>query len=177
MRRARLVLAPVLILVLAAASLGCGYQLVRYSEALGDARRVAIRGLSNQTYEPGVDTLMSDALYREFLRRGALQVVEDPGAADLVIAGSVRDLVIRSRSFSSIAFALEYEAVMALEIEVTRRDGTPVVLDGRALVESEIYLASADVEVTRTNREEALRRISSVLAGRIHDALYERIAP
>jgi hypothetical protein len=31
--------------------------------------------------------------------------------------------------------------------------------------------------VTRTNRQEALRRLAGVLAGRVHDALYERIAP
>jgi hypothetical protein len=156
---------------------GCGYQFVRYSEALGDARRVAIQGLVNETFEPGIDSVVGDALHREFLRRGALEIVEDPDVADLVIAGRVRDVRTRSRSFSSIQFALEYEVVLLLDIQVSRRDGTPVSIDRRALVESELYLASADVEVARTNREEALRRLSTVLAGRVHDALYERIAP
>ncbi|MFB3066498.1 MAG: beta-ketoacyl synthase N-terminal-like domain-containing protein [Planctomycetota bacterium] len=44
-------------------------------------------------------------------------------------------------------------------------------LDPNALRTSEIYLASGDVESSRKNREEALRRLSSVLAGRVHDAL------
>jgi hypothetical protein len=38
-------------------------------------------------------------------------------------------------------------------------------------------VASADVEVERTHREEALRRLATLLAGRVHDALFERIAP
>jgi hypothetical protein len=172
-RRRALALALCLLVPLA----GCGYHLVRYSEALGDVRRVAIRGLVNDSFEPGIDSVVGDALHREFLRRGALEIVEDPTVADLVIEGRVRDVRIRSRSFSSIQFALEYEVVLRLDIEVNRRDGTPVAIDRRALVESELYLASADIEVARTNREEALRRLSTVLAGRIHDALYERIAP
>ena len=38
--------------------------------------------------------------------------------------------------------------------------------------ETEIYLASSDVEAGRKNREEALRRISQILAGRIVEAIY-----
>ena len=41
----------------------------------------------------------------------------------------------------------------------------------------QLYQASADVEVTRTNRKEALRRLAGVLAGRFHDALFEQISP
>ena len=156
---------------------GCGYSVVRYGSGLGDARRVAIHGLTNDSFEPGVEALVSDALAREFAQRGALRLVDDPAAADLVIGGSVKSVEIRGRSFSSILFALEYEVRMQLGLSVKRRDGSEVPIDPNALVESERYLASSDVEVTRTNRQEALRRLAGVLAGRVHDALYERIAP
>jgi hypothetical protein len=164
-------------LVLLLAPLGCGYSVVRYGSGLGDARRIAIRGLSNDSFEPGVEALVSDALAREFAQRGALRLVDDPAAADLVIAGSVKSVEIRRRSFSSILFALEYEVRMQLGLAVKRRDGSEVPIDPNALIESERYLASSDVEVTRTNRQEALRRLAGVLAGRVHDALYERSAP
>jgi hypothetical protein len=39
------------------------------------------------------------------------------------------------------------------------------------LSEKELYLASADIEVTRTNRLEALRHLSDILASRIADSL------
>ena len=174
MSRRRLALASVAL----ALGLGaCGYSFVRYGGGLGDVRRVAIRGLTNDSFEPGVEALVSDALTREFLQRGALRLVDDPGSADLVIGGAVKRVEVRRRSFSSILFALEYEVRVELGIEVARRDGTPVAIDPNALAESERYLASSDVEVTRTNRQEALRRLAGVLAGRVHDALYERIAP
>jgi len=166
-----------LVAVAALAFAGCGYSFVRYGSGLGDVRRVAIRGLVNDSFEPGVETLVSDALAREFMRRGALRLVDSPETADLVIAGAVKRVDVKRRSFSSILFALEYEVRMELALGLTRRDGTEVAIDPNALVESERYLASSDLEVTRTNRQEALRRLAGVLAGRVHDALYERIAP
>ena len=158
-------------------ALGCGYAPVRYADALGDAKTVAIVALRNDSFEPGVDGLVSDALSREFLRRGALRLVEDPERADLVISGAVARLDVSRKSFSSIALALEYELRLSLSIKVARRDGTLVPLDASAQIETERYVASADVEVERTHREEALRRLAGLLAGRIHDALFERIAP
>jgi hypothetical protein len=164
-------------LAMAAGLSACGYQVVHYAEALGDVRTVAIQGLSNETLEPGIDSVVSDALAREFLRRGALRLVGDPERADLVISGSVARLGVARKSFSSISLALEYELTLVLELHATRRDGTRVPIDGAALSESERYVASADVEVERTHREEAIRRLAGLLAGRIHDALFERVAP
>ena len=43
--------------------------------------------------------------------------------------------------------------------------------------ETERYLASADIEATRKNRDEALRKVAVVLAVRIHDLLYEMYTP
>lgn len=167
----------VLSLLVSLALSACGYEFVRYGSGLGDVRRVAIHGITNDSFEPGVEALVSDALSREFLRHGALRLVDTPDTADLVITGSVKSVEIRRRSFSSILFALEYEVRMQLALSLKRSDGTEVAIDPNALVDSERYLASSDIEVTRTNRQEALRRLAGVLAGRVHDALYERGAP
>jgi hypothetical protein len=169
---------PVLLLA-ALAGGGCfaGYEIVHYRDALGDVRTVAIRGLRNESFQPGAEQIVSDALVTEFMRRGALQLVDDPKAADLVIGGAVEDLRIQSRTFSSVQFAFEYSVTMRLRLDVTRRDGTEVKLDDRSLQDSELYFASADIEVTRKNREEAMRRIATILAGRVHDSLFERVVP
>ena len=178
MFRATRALRPVLLLV-ALLGGGCfaGYEIVRYENALGDLRTIAIRGLENESFEPGVEAIVSDALITEFMRRGALELIDDPAAADLVIDGAVEDVRIQSRTFSSIQFALEYAVTVRLRLEVSRRDGTSVELDDRSLQESELYFASADVETMRKNREEAMRRVSVILAGRVHDSLFERSVP
>ena len=43
--------------------------------------------------------------------------------------------------------------------------------------DTERYLASADIEATRKNRDEAMRRMANVLAARAHDMLYELASP
>ena len=164
-------------LALAALAAGCGYSLVRYADGLGEVRSVAVATPRNDSYEAGVDWIVADALRREFLRRRGVRLVEDPGRADLVLDGRVVAVEGRGRSFSSIALALEYELTLSLELEARRADGTAIALDPRSLRETERYLASADAEALRKNREEALRQAAAVLAGRVVDALYETLTP
>jgi hypothetical protein len=52
-----------------------------------------------------------------------------------------------------------------------RSGGDVVRLDSDAFSESDVYLASSDIEVTRTNRLELLRRLSDLLAARVADSL------
>ncbi len=162
---------------LGAAIFGCGYKLVRYGGSLGNVESLTIETLSNESYEAGVEYIMSDALRREFLRRGAVRLTEDPNEADLVLTGSVLPLESSGSSFSSAVLVIEYQLTLSLAIQATRGDGTEVPLDPRALRESERYLVSPDVEATRKNRDEALHRIAAQLAGRVHDALAEVLTP
>ena len=156
---------------------GCGYRLVRYDEPRPGLSSVAIRTLENDSFEPGVELLVSDALRREFLRRGAVRVLDDADAADLVLSGAVRELRTEARSFSSVVLSLEYRVTLGLDLVARTAEGGVLAVDPTALVESELYLASADIEAQRKNREEALRRIAGVLAARLHESLYERFAP
>jgi hypothetical protein len=152
---------------------GCGYRLVRYAPAGAARPSVALASLRNDSFDPGLEAVVADALRREFLRRGAVRLVSDPARADLRVAGTVRPVATRTQSLSSVNLALEFELVLQLDLEVTRTSGESVEVDRRSLAESEFFLASADVEVTRKNRSEALRRVAGVLAGRVHDLLVE----
>ena len=162
---------------LAALLAGCGYQFADYRGSLGDVRRVKIETLRNDSFDPGYEAVVTDALVREFMRRGAVEVVDDSESADLVIGGRVLPVTTNGRSFSSILLALEYQVTVRLDLTAQRRDGRQIKIDSNALAQSEIYLASADVEVSRKNRQEAMHRVSRVLAERVHDALYERLLP
>lgn len=152
---------------------GCGYALVRYGKLPDGVRSVAIPTLRNDSYEPGVEYVVTDALRREFLRRGAVDLTEDTAGADLVVTGTVLPLRTTTASFSPVVLALEYEITLTLNLSAERADGTQIPIGDRALRESERYLVSADAQATRKNREEALRRVSRLLAGRVHDQLFE----
>ncbi|MBW2268224.1 MAG: hypothetical protein JRH16_06585 [Deltaproteobacteria bacterium] len=155
----------------------CGYSVVRYSGALGEVRSVAVETPANDSTEAGAEFLVADALRREFLHRGAVRLVEDPAAADLVLGGRVLAVRAHGQSFTSTVRTLEYEVTLALALKATLQDGSEIPLDIRSLRETERYLASADAEALRKNREEALRRLAQLLAGRVYDALYATLTP
>jgi hypothetical protein len=146
----------------------------------GSARsRVTVLALKSDSPEPWLDRIVTDALRREVGGRARLLLTDDPATAELQVRGRIRPLDINSRSFSSFVAALEYSLTLALDLEVVLESGDVVRLDPVMLSESDSYLASPDIEVTRTNRLEALRRISDLLAGRVADAieLIERPIP
>jgi hypothetical protein len=155
------------------AGAGCGYQLLDYGEPLAGVGSVKIRTFKNDSYEPGVEIVVADAMRREFLRRGAVRLVDGSESADLVVSGRVEPVKTRTRSFSSVVLALEWEVTLKIRVQVTRLDGSLVLVDDGAMQDTERYLASADVEATRKNRDEAMRKMADVLARRVHDLLYE----
>ena len=163
---------PAFLLSLALFFGGCSYKQVEYGRALGGARRVSIQTLSNDSSEPGIELMVSEALRREFLRRGAVSLTAHSSDADLALRGRVLGLNTRPRSFSAAVLALEYSVTLEIKIEVSRRDGELIKIDSPSLRETEIYLASADLEAGRKNRDEALRRISGLIAARVYDAIY-----
>lgn len=160
---------------------GCGYRSMLPAPDSGDTigagndgrgpTRVAVLALRNDSPEPWLERIVTDALRREISARAGFDLVNDPARAGLVIRGRIRPLEVRSKSFSRFVAALEFDLSLQLDLEVARAEGNVVRLDPRMLAETDVYLASADVEVTRSNRLEVLRRISDLLASRVADSL------
>jgi hypothetical protein len=154
-------------------SLGCSYRL-----ADADSPRVpiAVATLTNDTLEPGAELAVGAALRREFGRAGRLRLVEQPSASGYSIAGRVAAVDTVGRTFTPGVRALEYTLSMRLDLRVSDPDGRPVYIDPFATTASEIYLASTDIEISRKNRAEALRRLSALIAARIHGELQRNLA-
>lgn len=140
-------------------------------DASGGRASITVVALRSDSPEPWLDRIVTDALRREFGGRARLRLIDDPDEAELEISGRIRPLDISSRSFSSFVAALEYSLTLALDLEVRLANGDVVKLDPTMLSETESYLASPDIEVTRTNRLEALRRISDLIAARVADSI------
>lgn len=153
---------------------GCGYRLA--GSGVGEADSIAIRTPQNESFEPGVEYVVADALRRELLRRASSALVEDPARADVVVSGRILPVGGRAQSFSSAILGREREVVLVLDLEVIRRDGTALAIPPGALRESERYLTSADIEAQRKNRDEALRRLAAVLATRFFDEVGEALS-
>jgi len=157
---------------------GCGYRnqlsVSTPVKAAADGRgpaRIAVLAIRNDSPEPWLDRIVTDAMRREIDARGDLEFVNDPVGADMVIRGRIRPLRVASKSFSRFVAALEYNLTLQLDLEVVRAEGDIVRLDPSMLMETDVYFASPDVEVTRSNRLEVLRRLSDLLASRVADSL------
>jgi len=147
----------------------CGYGFVRYDDAGTDTPRISVVTLSNDSREPGVELLVSQALRHEILTRGGLELVGPSIRPDFTLQGRVLPVQTRSRSFTGDVLAREYEVTLRLELRVDAESGEGMRrADFRA---QELYLASADAAVLRKNRQEALRYLSGLLARRVHDTM------
>jgi hypothetical protein len=133
--------------------------------------RLAVIALRNDSPEPWLDRIVTESMRREMGTRGGFDLVNDPGRADLIIRGRIRPIGNRAESYSSFVAAVEFAITLALDLEVVRRGGDIVRLDSAMLSETDVYLASGDIEVTRTNRLELLRHLSDLLAARVADSL------
>lgn len=152
----------------------CGYRpLDARAQLASDAGTIAIALFESSTPEVGLERLLADALHEEFERRGDLRPVYAPAAsADLLLEGSVREIQVSSDAFSSVALTLEDEVSVWLDVAIRRPDGE-VLLRRQRWRFAERFLASADPQVYESNKERALRRLSSRVASRLHDELYQ----
>lgn len=173
-------IASVLAVMIAATLAACGYHSSLGPDTGGrgaaggpgsERASITVVALRSDSPEPWLDRIVTDALRREFGGRTRLRLTDDAENAELQIRGRIRPLDIASRSFSSFVAALEYSLTLELDLEVRLANGDVIQLDPTMLSETESYLASPDIEVTRTNRLEALRRMSDQLASRVADSI------
>lgn len=164
-------------LLLFLALLGCGYRPVDPGRVFGpDVRRVGIELFENKSSEPGFERMLGDAFVEEFTRRGVLEPVYggDARVADLVLKGVVRELEVTPSAFSSVSLTLEDRLDVTLDVLVVRAATQEEVWRHTGLRLRENFLTSPDAQVYESNKEQALRRLSSKFAGRIHDELFQK---
>ncbi|MBI4665813.1 MAG: LptE family protein [Nitrospinae bacterium] len=98
---------------------GCGYALVGKGSALPqDVRSVSIPLFENKTGEPELDSIVTRAVKDEFIRDGRLKV-DDSGAADTLLVGSIESYSLQPVAYSSDNVATEY--IVSLDIQITHR--------------------------------------------------------
>ncbi|MFQ5515163.1 MAG: LPS assembly lipoprotein LptE [Myxococcota bacterium] len=168
-----------LVVLLAPVLLACGFRPVDASGVFGpDVRRIEIRPFDNPTAEPGFERLLGDSLVEEFARRAVLEPLygartSDGTRADLILQGEVTELEIVPSAFSSVALTVEDTVIVHLDVEVLRSATGRRIWGWRDLTLAERFAASPDPQTYRSNKKQALLRLTAELAARIHDGLFE----
>lgn len=154
-------------------SSGCGYRPVGASRLGAEGyERIEIQFFENESAQPGFELMLAEAFAEEFARRGQLAPVYGPRArpVDLVLGGAIRSVDVRPAAFSSVGLALENQIEVRLRVRLSRPGGELIWEYERFELE-ERFRSSADASVRDSNREQALRKLASDAAGRIHDAI------
>lgn len=165
---------PAVALAIALLLLGCGYRPVDASRSpLPGARAIEIRIFENRSAEPGFERILADALLEEFARRGQLAPRVKPGGDSPVLAlgGVIREVRVAASALSSVALVLESELEVHLDVRLVSPERSDPVWSDPDLVVRERFLESADPQVARSHKEQALLRIAAEVAGRIHDGI------
>jgi hypothetical protein len=155
----------------------CGYRALDGRGAFGpDVKTIELRAFENASREPGLEQLIGDALVEEFGRRAWLEpeLAGSNANPDLVLRGIVQSATVRSTSYSSGALALEERIEVRFDVDVRRGSSGEIVYQHPDFRITEVFLSSADPNVYASNKEQALRRLSSAVAERVHDELFER---
>jgi hypothetical protein len=156
-------------------ALACGYRPAGGPGArLAEPARIEVRFFENQSNEVGFERMLAEALVEEFARRGEFSAVYDgSGVTELALRGRVEAVRVAPAAFSSVGLALENRVAVTLRVTLLRAGEK--LWEHRGLEVEERFLSSSDAQVRATNREQALRRLTSELAGRIHDEISQSL--
>jgi len=176
---------------------GCGYRFAGGGRTFApELRTIGVRTLVNETREVGVEKRLAMAIEREFVLRGPLKVSK-PDDGDLVLTGTVKTAEDRPVAFNRDDEVLIYQTVLALDLDLRRRDTGKLVWKVRGLrvaddyetVASVIVTTSSDfrkftlnpedlggftdVQLAETRRRETLERMIENLARDVYDQIME----
>jgi lipopolysaccharide assembly LptE-like protein len=131
---------------------GCGYNFAGVGNRLPpEIHSVTLGPIQNATREVGINKQLLEALEDEVTSHGRLNVVP-AGQGDAVLTGTVHDYVSRPISFNAQDEALQYQAVLFVDLELRRRDNGKLLwktINQRAAQE---YSAVPGVVVTSSSQ-------------------------
>lgn len=158
---------------LAAAAAGCGWRFAGRTDAIPkELTTVSIPLWQNDTSEPGLSTIFTNAAVKEFATKGWLRPVSGDRNADTILEGRIEFIDFQPLSFSSVAIELESRVTVSASVTLRRRDDRSVLWSTSRLVGQEEYDSTPDFNVNLRNREQAIRKLATDLAGTIHDEIF-----
>jgi hypothetical protein len=152
---------------------GCGYHLQGGETNLPpDVRSLAIPIFANQTIQTGIESEVTRALVNKFISAKRL-TVRGQNSADALLTGTVKSFITSSVAVTAgTQITTGYRATLTVAILFQRQK------DGKTLFKEELsewwnYSVVSDLAVTESNKREAIRQISLLLAEKIHELILE----
>jgi hypothetical protein len=154
------------------AAAGCGYHFAERTDAIpAELKTVAIPLWRNDTAEPGLETIFTNAVVKQFATRGWLEPVK-AGEADTILEGRIETVDVSPVAFSSAAIELEDRVSVVASVTLKRKNDQSVLWSSSRVLGSEVYDSTPDFNVNLRNREQALRKVAADMAASLHDQIF-----
>ena len=151
---------------------GCGYHLARRGGTVPEnVYTLAVPVFQNDTYEVGIEDLITDALIQEFQRNRWARIVPEE-RADAVLLGAIKGFVAVPIAFATADFAVEYRVRIKVKITLRDREGN-VIWQDREVSYSEEYEVTPDIFISEANTRRAVARLAAELAEEVHDRIFD----
>ena len=151
---------------------GCGYQfrVAGPGPTIGGAKptasesqpRLAIRTLANNSYEPNIETRLTNYLREEFDSGSGAKVLSESEAVDLVLSGAILSVGASTLSFTQTR-TLESRAEVVVQVKVEEARTNKVVWTQTARGASEFFI-TPDLQFNRNLQNRALEQAGRFVA-------------
>jgi outer membrane lipopolysaccharide assembly protein LptE/RlpB len=143
---------------------GCGYHTSGSVRLQSDLQTIAVPVFFNETFEPSLENAVTSAVKQEFLTNGRLQVVNDPGDADLVLKGTVTSFGLTPLAFDpASSVVLEYRVRIRTSVQLEDRRAQKILWQDPGMETSAEYVVNPDTSANRVAQDHAIAEASKLL--------------
>jgi|GEM_PF-3178363 len=152
---------------------GCGYRIMgQYPLWPEGIRKVYVETIRNQTAEPELDKIMTEALVQEMWHQDAVQIVNRPQAQAIlggVITGYQADQPI---SFDRNRNIRQMRLTIHLDLQLEEVSTKKILWQEKGLtIQEEYQFFKDDLATTRSRKRQAQQKAAQDLAKRLLDGL------
>lgn len=153
---------------------GCGYQIAGNVRIPPELKTIAVPVFHNQTFEPVLENMITSAVKQEFLTNSRLEVVNDPGTADLVLKGTIVSFGLTPLSFDRInSVVTEYRVHIRVNVQMEDRPAGEVLWEESGMETQAEYAVSKDTAADRVAQDRAISEAGKQFAENLVSRILE----
>lgn len=149
----------------------CGYRLTKEEQGVLSAHdSIYIHLFQNNTYEPGIETDITDAILQVTNRYGTLHPVDSSSDGDLSLTGSLLKYKVASISYDAADDVREYRLEVVVSVRLERQSDGKVLWKGEIARDAE-FLTDSDRSLLKQRELDAFNRLGIRIAEDLYSAI------
>ncbi len=163
-----MIFVSVLFLVLLIA--GCGYHFTPTGENIGrDVKNVYVGVFTNNTAEPNIEMVFRNAFIDQFIKGRRFKTVNSEEAADAVIKGEIKNLVVSPLAYRGDNIAIEKRLAVTMAVTLKARSTNKIIWGDDNFSQTGDYAVSGmDATIGERVQKNALVKLANDAAERAY---------